>query len=103
MEQNVETLPSHSHVSGDLLVCQVTPTLAPMLLQQFAVIDGHAAVDGFAHVVDGEQGDLHGGQGFIQINNLSTWHSIDWPDPVWLVGQNLDKISRPLSVYRRNM
>ena len=64
MEQNVETLPSQSHVSGDLLVCQVAARLAPMLLQQLAVVEGHAAVDGFAHVVDGEQGDLHGGQGF---------------------------------------
>ena len=32
-----------------------------MLLQQLAVVEGHAAVDGFAHVVDVEQGDLHGG------------------------------------------
>ena len=30
----------------------------------------HTPVDGLAHVVDGEQGHLHGGEGFIQINNL---------------------------------
>jgi hypothetical protein len=35
-----------------------------VFLQQRHVGDGHAAVHGFAHVVDGEQGDLHGGQGF---------------------------------------
>jgi hypothetical protein len=28
-----------------------------MLFQHLDVRDGHAAVDGFAHVVDGEQGD----------------------------------------------
>ena len=27
-------------------------------------MDGHAAVHGLAHVVDGEQGHLHGGEGF---------------------------------------
>ena len=26
-------------------------------------MDGHAAVHGLAHVVDGEQGNLHGGEG----------------------------------------
>jgi hypothetical protein len=30
-----------------------------MLFQQLHIGDGHAAVYGFAHVVDGEQGDLH--------------------------------------------
>jgi hypothetical protein len=40
--------------------------LAPMFLQQAHVGDGHAAVHGFAHVVDGEQGHLHGGQGVIK-------------------------------------
>ncbi len=41
-----------------------------MLFQQRDAIHGHAPVHGFAHVVDGEQGDLHGGQGFNKINNL---------------------------------
>lgn len=35
-----------------------------MFFQQLDVADGHATVNGFAHVVDGEQGDLHSGQGF---------------------------------------
>ena len=35
-----------------------------MLFQQSHAIDGHAAVHGFAHVIDREQGHLHGGQGF---------------------------------------
>ena len=35
-----------------------------MFLHHPHVVDGHAAVHGFAHVVDGEQGYLHGGEGF---------------------------------------
>ena len=35
-----------------------------MLLHHAHVVDGHAAVHGLAHVVDGEQGHLHGGEGF---------------------------------------
>ncbi len=35
-----------------------------MLFQQGHAVDGHAPVHGFAHVVDGEQRHLHGGQGF---------------------------------------
>ncbi len=43
-----------------------------MLFQQGHAVDGHAAVDGFAHVVDGQQGHLHGRERVIQINNLAT-------------------------------
>ena len=49
-----------------LLPRHPTPTLAAMLLQHLHIGDRHAPVDGLAHVVDGEQGDL----GDIQINNL---------------------------------
>jgi hypothetical protein len=42
-----------------------------LLLQQLHGGHDHAAVGGFAHVVDGEQGHLHGGQGFNKINNLA--------------------------------
>ena len=35
-----------------------------MLLKQLAVIDGHAAVHGLAHVVNGQQRHLQGGEGF---------------------------------------
>ena len=35
-----------------------------MLFHHAHVVDGHAAVHGLAHVVDGEQGHLHGGEGF---------------------------------------
>jgi hypothetical protein len=35
-----------------------------MLFQQLHIGDGHAAVHGFAHVVNGQQGELDGGQGF---------------------------------------
>ena len=44
--------------------------LAAVLLQKLHLTDDHAAVDRLAHVVNGEQGDLHGREGFIQINNL---------------------------------
>ena len=46
------------------------PRLAPVLFQQLHVGDGHAPVHGFAHVIDGQQDDLNGGERFIQINNL---------------------------------
>ena len=36
------------------------PTLAPMLFQQRDAGHGHAPVYRFAHVINGEQGDLHG-------------------------------------------
>ena len=36
--------------------------LAAMLFKQLHIGDDHAPVDGFAHVVDGQQGDLDGGQ-----------------------------------------
>ena len=35
-----------------------------MFFQQLHVGNRHAPVNGFAHVVDGEQGDLDGGEGF---------------------------------------
>lgn len=35
-----------------------------MLLQQVHIGHRHAAVYGFAHVINREQGDLHGGEGF---------------------------------------
>ena len=35
-----------------------------MLLHHAHVVDGHAPVHGLAHVVDGEQGHLHGGESF---------------------------------------
>jgi hypothetical protein len=35
-----------------------------MLFQQLHIGDGHAPVHGFAHVVNGEQGHLHGREGF---------------------------------------
>ena len=33
--------------------------LAAVLLQQFHIGDGHAAIHGFAHIVNGQQGYLH--------------------------------------------
>ena len=50
------------------------PRLTALLLQQLHASHDHAAVSGFAHVVDGQQGHLHGGEGVIQINNL---HAIE--------------------------
>jgi len=41
-----------------------------MLFQQGDPVHGHAPVHGFAHVVDGEQGDIDGREGFNKINNL---------------------------------
>ena len=71
-----------------------------MLFQQLHVGDGHATVHGFAHVVDGQQGDLHGGQGFPRtgpktvtlkpLNFCSTC-----PEFLGLVGQDWDKTPKP--------
>ena len=38
------------------------PALAPMLFQYADVGHHHAAIDRLAHVIDGEQPDLHGGE-----------------------------------------
>ncbi len=46
------------------------PRLAAMLLHHADVGHDHAAVDGLAHVVDGQQADLHRRQRFNKINNL---------------------------------
>jgi hypothetical protein len=43
------------------------PSSAPtcrLLFEQADAVHRHALVDGLAHVVDGEQADLHGGEGF---------------------------------------
>ena len=41
-----------------------TPTLAPMLFPQGNSVHRHAAVYGFAHVVNGKQGDLNSDERF---------------------------------------
>ena len=48
-----------------------TPRLPTVLFEQLHIGDGHAPVDGFAHVVNGEQGDIHGGDFINKINNLA--------------------------------
>ena len=48
-----------------------TPRLAAMLFKQLHIGDGHAPVHGFAHVINREQGHLHGGEGFNKINNFA--------------------------------
>ena len=50
-----------------------------MLFQQLHVRDDHAAVHGFADVVNGQQRDLHSREGFIQINNLAPSGAWLWP------------------------
>jgi len=71
-----------------------------MLFQQLDIGDRHAAVHGFAHVVDGEQGDLHGGQGFprtdpktVALRPLNFWSTC--PEFLGLVGQDWDKTPKP--------
>ena len=67
-----------------------------MFFQQLHVGDRHAAVHGFAHIVDGEQGDLHGGQGFprtdpktVALRPLNFW--LTCPEFLGLVGQDWAK------------
>ena len=48
------------------------PRLTALLFQQLHIGDGHTAVGGFAHVINGEQGHLYGGEGFQQNQQLRT-------------------------------
>ena len=48
-----------------------TPAFAPMLFAQGNAVHRHAPVYGFAHVVNGEQADLYGSEGF---NNQQIRH-----------------------------
>ena len=56
-----------------------------MLLQHPHVGHGHATVHGFAHVVDGEQGDLHGGQGFHFYAGLADGFYRGGADNGWML------------------
>jgi hypothetical protein len=69
-----------------------------MLFQQMHIGHRHATVHGFAHIVNSQQGHLHGGEGFNKINNLRASQKSFEQHPEWLVGQNLDKMSCPLTV-----
>ena len=60
------------------------PRLAPVLLQQLHVGHRHTSVNGFAHVVDGEQGDLDGGQKKSQKPRFV-------PNSLGSLGQDWDK------------
>ena len=51
-------------LAGQPLTMDKTPALTPMLFQERNALHHHAPVHGFAHVVDGEQGHLHSGEGF---------------------------------------
>ena len=71
-----------------------------MLFQQLHVGDRHASVHGFTHVINGEQGDLHGGQGFprkgpktVALRPLNFWSTC--PEFLGLVGQDWDKTPKP--------
>jgi hypothetical protein len=51
-----------------------------MFFQQGHAVHGHAPVHGFAHVVNGEQGHLHGREGFprtdpktVALRGLNFW------------------------------
>ncbi len=59
-----------------------------MLFKQVHIGHRHATVHGFAHVINREEGYLHGGEGF-HLKRLFEQH------PEGLVGQNLDSQLRP--------
>ena len=71
MGQSLTSEGTSSLICWRLLFGHPIPTLAPMLLQQPDIGHGHAAVHGFAHVVDGEEANLNGGEEVKQINNLA--------------------------------
>ena len=71
-----------------------------MLFQQLHVGDRHASVHGFTHVINGEQGDLHGSQGLprtgpktIALRELNFW--LTCPEFLGLVGQDWAKTPNP--------
>jgi hypothetical protein len=79
MAQITKSTPQKSKTSQRLLLGNVSPRLAAVLFQQLHVGDRHAAVHGFAHVVNGHQGDLHG-----YINQqLSGTKCATWPNSRW--------------------
>jgi hypothetical protein len=45
-------------------LARITPRLPAVLLQHAHIRHHHASIRCLAHVVDGEQADLHGGKGF---------------------------------------
>ncbi len=62
MGQSLNRQVAPSLLCKRLLPRHKTPRLAAMLFQQRDAVDGHAPVHGFAHVVDGQQSDLHSGE-----------------------------------------
>jgi hypothetical protein len=75
-----------------------TPALAPVFLAQGNSVHGHAAVYGFAHVVNREEADLHGGtkQGlqpvFLQLVALALGNPFLRSAPVsWFSGANFEQ------------
>jgi hypothetical protein len=53
LSKNTDSSRRKSPSSQRLLLGNEGPRLAAMLLQQLDIGDGHAAVDGFAHVING--------------------------------------------------
>ena len=76
-----------------------------MLFKHPHVGDGHAAVNGFAHVVNRQQGDLRCRQGFprtdpktVALRPINCW--LTCPEFLELVGQDWDKTPEPAqSIY----
>ena len=71
------------------------PRLTALLFQQLHIRDGHAAVGSFAHVINGQQGYLYGGEGFHQNQQLRVHDgelkTFICPKFCGLVGQDWDK------------
>ena len=65
MGQSLKSLLAPSLICERRLLRRPAARLAPMLFQQRDAVHGHAPVHGFAHVVNGEQGNLHGRQNFM--------------------------------------
>ena len=61
-----------------------TPRLPPVLFQQFHIGHRHTPVNGFGHIVDGEQGYMDGGQKKSQKPRFV-------PNSLGSLGQDWDK------------
>jgi len=64
MGQNLRLMQTPLLICKGSLLSGPMPRLAAHLFKQAHIRHGHAAVSGFAHVVNGQQADLHGGEGF---------------------------------------
>ena len=71
MGQNLRLMQTPLLICKGSLLSGPMPRLAAHLFKQAHIRHGHAAVSGFAHVVDGQQADLYGGRKSVDFPRKS--------------------------------